>query len=125
MVDTPELRELLRYVGQDVLSDKDIPHCSHLTDLIFEAFEKEYTTMLDRIKNSVGRVSFTSDIWSAVNLQSYMAVTAHYIMRLPNGRLVLRSDLVAFRALDQSHTGVNIAAVFLQLVKEIGCIKKV
>jgi len=30
------------------------------------------------LQNSLGRVSFTSDIWSRQNLESYMAVTAHY-----------------------------------------------
>ncbi len=125
MVDTPELRELLLYVGQNGISEKDLPHRSKLTDLIFESFQKEYAAMLERIRNSIGRVSFTSDIWSAVDLQSYMAITAHYMMRLSNGRLVLRSDLVAFRGLDESHTGVNIAKVFLQVVEEIGCINKI
>ncbi|KAF9009136.1 hypothetical protein BDZ89DRAFT_935740, partial [Hymenopellis radicata] len=71
----------LLYVGQDNITDKELPHRTKLTDMIFAAFETEYAAMLERIKNSVGRVSFTSDIWSAISLQSYMAITAHYILR--------------------------------------------
>lgn len=82
--------------------------------------------MLERVKDSVGRVSFTSDIWSAQNLQSYMAITAHYIMRdARTGRLELRSDLVAFRALDKSHTGAYLASEFIEVLKEIKCMGKV
>ncbi len=93
--------------------------------MIFEAFEKEYKAIIDRIQNAMGRVSFTSDIWSRKNLQSYMAITAHYIMCDASGRLVLRTDLVAFRGLDESHTGVNLAKVFLDVMKEIGTLNKV
>ncbi|KAF9032318.1 hypothetical protein BDZ89DRAFT_927273, partial [Hymenopellis radicata] len=71
----------LLYIGQGTLTNDELPHRTKLADLIFAAFEKEYAAMLDRIKNSIGRVSFTSDIWSAITLQSYMAITAHYIMR--------------------------------------------
>ncbi|KIY46809.1 hypothetical protein FISHEDRAFT_13473, partial [Fistulina hepatica ATCC 64428] len=59
--------------------DSDIPHRTKVADLIIERFQAEYQKMIDEIKNSVGRVSFTSDIWSRQNLESYMAITAHYI----------------------------------------------
>jgi len=77
------------------------------------------------LKNSLGHVSFTSDIWSQQNLKSYMAVTAHYAAKSPSGHLVLKSQLIAFRHLHGSHTGINIGKVFVQIIKEIGCLHKI
>jgi hypothetical protein len=58
-------------------------------------------------------------------MKSYMAVMAHYLAKDSQGNLVIRADLVAFRELHGSHTGVNIAKVFLQVVQEIGALHKV
>jgi hypothetical protein len=54
-----------------------------------------------------------------------MAVTAHYCARAPDGRLVLKSQLVAFRHVQGSHSGVNLARTFVSVVKEIGCLHRV
>jgi hypothetical protein len=55
-----------------------------------------------------------------------MAVTAHYCAKSSKtGNLVLRSQLVAFRNLQGSHTGVNIGKVFVRIVKEVNCLHKV
>ncbi|KII82956.1 hypothetical protein PLICRDRAFT_120022, partial [Plicaturopsis crispa FD-325 SS-3] len=60
------------------LEDKDIPHRTKLSEMILNRFKLEYQKMTDEIKNSLGRVSFTSDMWSSQNLSGSMAVTAHY-----------------------------------------------
>ncbi|KII82782.1 hypothetical protein PLICRDRAFT_73001, partial [Plicaturopsis crispa FD-325 SS-3] len=61
------------------LGEGDIPHRTQLTKLIFESYEREHKAMVEDIKCSLGRVSFTSDMWSAPNtMASYMAITAHY-----------------------------------------------
>jgi len=55
-----------------------------------------------------------------------MAVTAHYCAKSSKtGNLVLKSQLVAFRNLQGSHTGVNIGKVFVRIVKEVNCLHKV
>ncbi|KAF8164541.1 hypothetical protein BJ912DRAFT_830308, partial [Pholiota molesta] len=59
--------------------EKDLPHRSKLSELITVAFQREYKAMLLDIENALGRVSFTSDIWSRQNMESYMAITAHYL----------------------------------------------
>jgi len=43
----------------------------------------------------------------------------------PSGHLVLKSQLIAFRNFHGSHTGVNIGKVFVQIIKEIGCLHKI
>ncbi|PPR02336.1 hypothetical protein CVT24_011679 [Panaeolus cyanescens] len=81
VVDSPELWDLLLYIGEH-LEDKDIPHRTKISDLITEAFEQEKAAMIDKIKEAPGKVSLTTDIWSRINLEAYMGVTAHYIIRM-------------------------------------------
>ena len=55
-----------------------------------------------------------------------MAVTAHYaVFSESSGNLETQTSLVAFRELKGSHSGANIGKVFLQIIKEIGCLNKV
>jgi hypothetical protein len=55
-----------------------------------------------------------------------MAITAHYSAKSSkSGNIIIRTQLVAFRQLQGSHSGVNIGKVFLQVIKEIGCLNKV
>jgi hypothetical protein len=70
-------------------------------------------------QNSLGRISFTSDIWSRQNLEGYMAVTAHYCTETPDGQLIIRARLVAFRYVQGSHTGHNLAKIFVKILKEL------
>ncbi|TRM55130.1 hypothetical protein BD626DRAFT_371953, partial [Schizophyllum amplum] len=69
----------LALVGLGNLTDKDIPHRTMLTDMILLRFREKYDIMVSEIQNSLGRVSFTADAWSRGNLESYLAITAHYV----------------------------------------------
>ncbi|THU88276.1 hypothetical protein K435DRAFT_608501, partial [Dendrothele bispora CBS 962.96] len=83
---------LLLYIGADI-QDSDIPHRTKLSQLIVQQFQKEYSKMIGDIQNALGRLSWTSDIWSRINLESYLAVTVHYVARGRNRHLELRSRL--------------------------------
>jgi hypothetical protein len=48
----------------------------------------------------------------------------HYIVRNADGHLVLKTQLVAFRRLEGSHSGQNIGQVFVQARKGIGAQSK-
>ncbi|KAI0072979.1 hypothetical protein K474DRAFT_1576510, partial [Panus rudis PR-1116 ss-1] len=63
------------------LDDEDIPHRTKMKELLNQLFEREYGKLLDDLKSSLGRVSFTTDMWSDQKLRGYMAITAHYIVR--------------------------------------------
>ncbi|KAI5822966.1 hypothetical protein K523DRAFT_187389, partial [Schizophyllum commune Tattone D] len=71
----------LAFLGLNNITEKDIPHRTKLTELIFERFSQKCDLMADDLRNATGRISFTLDIWSRGNLQPYMAVTAHYMAR--------------------------------------------
>ncbi|KAJ7303017.1 hypothetical protein DFH08DRAFT_986961 [Mycena albidolilacea] len=123
VVDCPELRNLMLFIGAQ-LDDGDIPHRTKLSQLISTRFRAEYTAIIREIKNALGRVAFTDDVCLG-NLGSHLAITAHYIIKDSNGNLVLKTQLVAFRRLEGSHTGDNLGNVFVQVMKEIGCLHKV
>ncbi|KIJ06348.1 hypothetical protein PAXINDRAFT_26351, partial [Paxillus involutus ATCC 200175] len=84
---------LLLFLNED-LRDQDIPHRTKLTQLIEERYKIEYVAMVQEIQNSLGRVSFTSDLWSNQTIKGFMAVTAHYCSEDAQGHLILHSHLV-------------------------------
>jgi hypothetical protein len=55
-----------------------------------------------------------------------MAVTAHFCAYSSDGkRLVIKSQLVAFRHVSGTHDGVNLAKVFVAILKDLGALNKV
>ncbi|KAJ7049603.1 hypothetical protein C8F01DRAFT_928386, partial [Mycena amicta] len=83
---------LILYIGIQ-LEDGDLPHRTKIAQELEKLFKKEYARLIEELKHAVGRVAFTSDIWSHHNLEAFMAVTAHWLAWV-DGRLVLRSALV-------------------------------
>lgn len=54
-----------------------------------------------------------------------MAVTAHWLRLNKRGKLVMRTRLVAFRHVVGSHSGENLAGVFVTILRELGVTHKV
>jgi len=130
VVECPEFWELLLYLGDGKLTDKDIPHCTKITTLILDTYKKEMEQTKEEMKRAEGRISFTTDLWSDPNLDSYMAITAHYMVHIPKGgqikpQLDYCCGLVAFRFVEGSHTGVNLAINFFTVLDEYGITNKV
>ncbi|KZP23369.1 hypothetical protein FIBSPDRAFT_711755, partial [Athelia psychrophila] len=67
------------------LEDRHIPHRTKLSELITERFKIEHAAMLRDLECSLGRVATTADVWSRENLDSHLAITGHYLSRLPSG----------------------------------------
>jgi hypothetical protein len=55
---------------------------------------------------------------------SFLALTTHFIVR-ENGRLVLRNRLLAFRIVEGSHSGENLARIIFAIIKDAGLLGKV
>ncbi|KAH9925070.1 hypothetical protein B0H21DRAFT_668615, partial [Amylocystis lapponica] len=83
---------LLLYISAE-LEERDIPHRTKTTDLILEHYAEEKTKIATDAQNVLGRVSFTSDLWSDGQLRAFMAVTLHYMVKDQHGRLALRARL--------------------------------
>ena len=75
------------------------------------------------IQQAVGRISFTTDIWSDNNRRPYLAITAHWIGG-PNS-LELEVALIAFHRLRGRHDGKSLARTVLQLLDRAGITVKV
>lgn len=70
----------------------------------------------------------TTDVWSDPDLTAFLAVTAHFIVRVgsrSDGQLILRSGLLAFRHISGSHTGENLARVLHKIIKDAGIERRV
>jgi hypothetical protein len=74
----------------------------------------------------MGKISFTMDIWTDLNMKAYMAVTAHWLQNISlqhsetlQSKLTLHSDLIGFVHIPGSHTGERLAKVFLYILDRI------
>lgn len=72
----------------------------------------------------MGRISYTTDLWSDQHRASYIALTAHFIRRRPDNSLELRCELVAFHRMQGSHAGPKMAEVMIKLLDRLGATKK-
>src|SRR3981189_3644826 len=78
------------------------------------------------LQESLGKVSFTPDLWSDSNLRSYLCLTAHWIARNKRtGALELKCALIAFHNVTGRHDGVNLARTMLALLDRAGTTLKV
>lgn len=50
VADSPELRDLLLYIGAELLADADLPHRTKLTELIRKRFKMEYQKIIEELK---------------------------------------------------------------------------
>ncbi|KAF8965563.1 hypothetical protein BDZ97DRAFT_1626044, partial [Flammula alnicola] len=82
------------YLGAGKIEDKDLPHRHKMTDMIFKAYRKRIDATVEEMKRAEGHISFTNDLWSDPNLDSYMAVTSHFYVRDEKGNLRRRNGLV-------------------------------
>ncbi|KAF9030013.1 hypothetical protein BDZ89DRAFT_933988, partial [Hymenopellis radicata] len=61
------------------LSNEDLPHRQSLTKLIFQVFGHAYQDIIADLARAIGRIAWTSDVWTRGILQGYMAITAHFL----------------------------------------------
>src|SRR5260370_42402916 len=69
----------------------------------------------------MGKISFTMDVWTDIDMKPYMAVTAHWLQNTSQQqlRLTLHSDLIAFIHIPSSHTREHLAKVFIHILDRI------
>ncbi|XP_056862075.1 zinc finger BED domain-containing protein RICESLEEPER 2-like [Raphanus sativus] len=116
-VEYEKVRDTWRYLNADV---KTISRNTAKKD-VFRLYESERDTLKRELAGLPGRVSLTSDLWTALTHEGYMCVTAHYIDR----NWKLNSKILTFCALSPPHTGMNVAMQLLESLKEWGIEKKV
>jgi len=87
---------------------------------------------LMHLQKSLGKISFTADVWTDTNRKPFMGVTAHWIEAQPQAQknaqrpqLALRADLVGFVHIPGRHTGGHLAHAFLHVLDRINITEKV
>ncbi|KAI6046737.1 hypothetical protein EDC04DRAFT_2514182, partial [Pisolithus marmoratus] len=69
-------------------------------ELVLKAWRDYFIVLKADLKKAIGRISFTSDIWSTDNLNPYLAVMSHWIGQDEKMTgLMLRATLIAFHHL--------------------------
>jgi hypothetical protein len=58
-------------------------------------------------------------------LTSFVGLSAHYCVIGPDGHLTMINTLLAFREIEKSHTGANMADLIFEILKEDGILHKV
>ncbi|KAJ7483666.1 hypothetical protein FB451DRAFT_1235276 [Mycena latifolia] len=78
LIESRDFRDLLLLLRES-LTDKEIPHRTKLTKLVLEAWDQYYVDLKAAFHASIGKISFTADIWSSKGMDSYLAITAHWL----------------------------------------------
>ncbi|KAM9751080.1 E3 SUMO-protein ligase ZBED1-like [Menidia menidia] len=86
-----------------VFSDRIVP-------ALYEKVKVDVLSSMGRAK----RVSITVDGWTSCATDSYITVTAHYV----NEEWDMQSHVLQTRVFNESHTGVNLAALLQDVLRE-------
>ncbi|OJT08400.1 hypothetical protein TRAPUB_688 [Trametes pubescens] len=124
VVDSKEFREMILFDAAH-LQDEDIPHRSKLRMLIQVSYNAHRAEVRIEMQGALGRISFTADLWTDPILRAFMAVTAHYIVRIEGKHLTLKARLIAFKHIEGRHDGVSLAHAFFGVLEEEGVAPKI
>lgn len=87
-----------------------------VTEQFFQTGKKELKKMLNQIKIC----AITTDIWTSINMQSFITITCHFLIDNK-----LESAVLATRIIQGNHTAVNIATTIDSILTEFGILQKV
>ncbi|KIJ33310.1 hypothetical protein M422DRAFT_112455, partial [Sphaerobolus stellatus SS14] len=120
LVEHTEFRELFRLLKSDLRSD-EIPGHKGMVELINREFDAEKGAMKIRLQKAPGKISLTIDCWSSKAMQSYIAITAHYIITQTKGDAwELEEELFGFNEIEGQHTGHNLSDYIMKQLQEFG-----
>nr|XP_043625688.1 zinc finger BED domain-containing protein RICESLEEPER 2-like [Erigeron canadensis] len=89
-------------------------------DLI-EMYKLEKEKMKSMLMESPGMLCLTSNLWSSINTDGYLAITVHFI----NNEWVLQKRVLAFSHMPPPHSGVALNAKVFLILEEWGLGKKI
>lgn len=72
-----------------------------------------------------GTISLTKDIWTALNGDSYLTVTGHWIEETNTGSWTLEHALLGFVQLNTKHDGDTIGAAMFKVCDRLGILDRV
>ncbi|CAD5324782.1 unnamed protein product [Arabidopsis thaliana] len=116
-VEYERVRETWKYLNADV---KFFSRNTAAAD-VYKFYEIETDKLKRELAQLPGRISLTTDLWSALTHEGYMCLTTHYIDR----NWKLNNKILVFCAFPPPHTGMNLAMEILGKLKDWGIEKKV
>ncbi|XP_048613259.1 zinc finger BED domain-containing protein RICESLEEPER 4-like [Brassica napus] len=116
-VEYERVRSVWTYLNADV---KFISRNTAAKD-VYKFYQSETDILKKELATLPGRISFTSDLWTAITHEGYMCLTAHYVDR----DWKLKNKILSFCALPPPHTGFQLAMKIIDEMEEWGIDKKV
>ncbi|ESK85320.1 hat family dimerization domain-containing protein, partial [Moniliophthora roreri MCA 2997] len=126
---------LILYLRWDITKDDILRHTT-MRKVIIDTFYSNMFELAKEAKKAIGKISFTCDCWTDINLYLFMAITTHWIedttitsrtSKIVETQNVLKfhSEVIAFHKVPVSHTGMHLAEAFWYPVNCLGLLKKV
>ena len=97
-----------------------VPGRKNVKNVILKQFEKKRERIASFIKNILGKVALTTDIWSSLKFEGFLEITIHFI----DENWVLRHFTLDIFRFKGSHTGQAIADEIYKVLVEFGLEKK-
>ncbi|XP_022028404.1 zinc finger BED domain-containing protein RICESLEEPER 2 [Helianthus annuus] len=116
-VEHEETRKLHKFLQGDV---KFITRNTAKADVL-KIYEREKMIIKDKLEKVTGRICLTSDLWSSITTDGFMALTAHYVDENWN----LRKKVLNFRVIPPPHSGSILAEHLINFLADWGIEKKV
>lgn len=88
---------------------------------VLKLYRSEKENLKCYLQSIPGKICLTSDLWSSINTDQYMVLTAHFV----NMRWELEKKVLAFFHFPPPHTGNNLAEKLVSLLKDWGIEKKI
>ncbi|OCH89787.1 hypothetical protein OBBRIDRAFT_709735, partial [Obba rivulosa] len=76
------------------LKYEDIPHYTKMLQMIMKVYHTKHKALVTDVQSALGRVSFTTNIWSDLSLRAFIAITVHYCICDEEFHLQLQSCLL-------------------------------
>jgi coproporphyrinogen III oxidase len=97
-----------------------IPSPTTVSRDVKQVFVNVRKRMAKMLQEHEGNLNFATDVWTSLNHKAFIAVTVHFEV---NG--VPMSMLLDLKEVATSHSGVNLAEAFAQILKEFSISAKV
>ncbi|KAJ0508003.1 putative HAT dimerization domain, ribonuclease H-like superfamily, hAT-like transposase, RNase-H [Helianthus annuus] len=88
---------------------------------VLKIYDREKTKLKEKLQKITSRICLTTDLWSSITTDGYMALTAHYI----DDSWVLRKKILNFKVIPPPHSGKLLAEYLVNFLGNWGIEKKV
>jgi hypothetical protein len=97
-----------------------IPSPTTVSRDVKKVFANVHSRIAKMLQQHEGKLNFATDAWTSPNHKAFVAITVHFEI---NGAPM--SMLLDLKEVATSHSGVNLAAAFVQILDEFGISDKV